>query len=211
MKKVLYPILSVIALLVGLPAAAQRNESHNAEIARHLELFDDIYRQLDIYYVDTLSADTVIRWAIKAMLDHVDPFTQYYPADDDELRQMATGKYAGIGSLIRYNRKEERAMVVEPYEGTPSQLAGVRAGDVILTIDGKDVKKKMTDEVSSMLRGEAGTSFELRVKRSGEAEPLTFRLTRQTIQLPSISYYGMKDDGVGYICLSNFTTGSALE
>lgn len=211
MKKVLYPILYMVALLVGMPAAAQRNESHNAEIARHLELFDDIYRQLDIYYVDTLSADTVIRWAIKSMLDHVDPFTQYYPADDDELRQMATGKYAGIGSLIRYNRKEERAMVVEPYEGTPSQLAGVRAGDVILTIDGKDVKKKMTDEVSGMLRGEAGTSFELRVKRSGETKPLTFRLTRQTIQLPSISYYGMKDDGVGYICLSNFTTGAALE
>lgn len=190
---------------------AQRAESHNAEIGHHLELFDDIYRQLDLYYVDTLSADTTIGWAIKSMLSHVDPFTQYYPEDDDELRQMATGKYAGIGSIIRYNTKEERTMIIEPYEGTPSQLAGMRAGDIILSVDGRDVLKMPTDQVSNLLRGEPGTSLEVVVRRMGQEEPLTFRLTRKNIQLPTITYYGMMDDGIGYLYLANFTTGSTLE
>ena len=190
---------------------AQSKEGHNAAIARHLELFDDIYRQLDVYYVDTLSADTTIGWAIKSMLSHVDPFTQYYPENDDELRQMATGKYAGVGSIIRFNRKEQRAMFIEPYEGTPSQRAGIRAGDVILSIDGVDVQKKMTDEVSNMLRGEAGTGLEVKVKRPNVEHPITFQLKRETIQLPTVPYYGVGADGTGYIYLSNFTSGATME
>ena len=192
-------------------AQAQSKESHNATIARHLELFDDIYRQLDAYYVDTLSADTTIGWAIKSMLSHVDPFTQYYPEDNDELRQMATGKYAGVGSIIRYNRKEQRAMFIEPYEGTPSQRAGIRAGDVILSIDGVDVLKKMTDEVSNMLRGEGGTGLEVQVKRPNVEKPLIFQLKRETIQLPTVPYYGVDKDGTGYMYLSNFTAGATSE
>jgi len=195
----------------SLHIVAQSREGHNAAIARHLELFDDIYRQLDVYYVDTLSADTTIGWAIKSMLSHVDPFTQYYPENDDELRQMATGKYAGVGSIIRFNRKEQRAMFIEPYEGTPSQRAGIRAGDVILSIDGVDVQKKMTDEVSNMLRGEAGTGLEVKVKRPNVEHPITFQLKRETIQLPTVPYYGVGADGTGYIYLSNFTSGATME
>ncbi len=205
-------ILSVFGCQFSIGKAyAQRTESHNAEIGRHLELFDDIYRQLDLYYVDTLSADTTIGWAIKSMLSHVDPFTQYYPEDNDELRQMATGKYAGIGSIIRYNTKEERTMIIEPYEGTPSQLAGMCAGDVILSVDGKDTYKMPTDKVSSMLRGEPGTSLEVSVRRMGQEKPLTFRLTRKNIQTPTVTYYGMTGEGLGYIYLANFTTGSTQE
>ena len=210
MKRVVLVFL-IFSFSHFLDALAQKNESHNAEIGRHLELFDDIYRQLDLYYVDTLSADTTIGWAIKSMLGHVDPFTQYYPENNDELRQMATGKYAGIGSVIRYNTKEKRAMIIEPYEGTPSQLAGMKAGDVILSVDGVDILEKPTSEVSEMLRGEAGTSLEVKVKRQGESETLTFRLTRKTIQLPAVPYYGMQGNDVGYIYLSNFTTNSTLE
>ena len=195
----------------SLHIVAQSREGHNAAIARHLELFDDIYRQLDVYYVDTLSADTTIGWAIKSMLSHVDPFTQYYPENDDELRQMATGKYAGVGSIIRFNQKEQRAMFIEPYEGTPSQRAGIRAGDVILSIDGVDVQKKMTDEVSNMLRGEAGTGLEVKVKRPNVEHPITFQLKRETIQLPTVPYYGVGADGTGYIYLSNFTSGATME
>lgn len=209
MKRLAVIICYLVFIISGL--SAQKSESHNAEISRHLELFDDIYRQLDLYYVDTLSADTTITWAIKSMLSHVDPFTQYYPEDDDDLRQMATGKYAGIGSIIRYNTKEHRAMIIEPYEGTPSQQAGMRAGDVILSVDGVDVLDKATSDVSNMLRGEAGTTLEVRVKRQGEPQPLTFRLTRKTIQLPSVPYYGMQADSLGYIYLSSFTTGSTQE
>ncbi len=210
MKRILFLSL-IFSFSHSLLLSAQRAESHNAEIGRNLELFDDIYRQLDLYYVDTLSADTTIRWAIKSMLSHVDPFTQYYPEDDDELRQMATGKYAGIGSIIRYNTKEERAMIIEPYEGTPSQLAGLKAGDVILTIDGVDVRKKPTSEVSNMLRGEPGTSLEVSVRRMGEEKPLNFRLTRKTIQMPAVTYYGMTGEGLGYIYLASFSQGSTQE
>lgn len=205
MKRIYLIIL--VCVCATLPSVAQKSGNHNAEIARNLETFNDIYKMLDLYYVDSLSADTTIQWAIKSMLAQVDPFTQYYPQDDQELRQMATGKYAGIGSIIRYNRKAKRAMIIEPYLGTPSQVAGVKAGDIILTIDGVDVEGKGTPEVSNMLRGEAGTTFELKVRRVGHEEPLTFMLTRKTIQQPDIPYYGMLGDGVGYIYQTGFTDG----
>ena len=144
-------------MLVALSAAAQNQENKNSVVSRNLDLFGDIYKQLDLFYVDTLNADTVIGWGIRSMLRQVDPFTDYYPADDDELRQMSTGKYAGIGSVVRYNRKEKRTMIGEPFENTPSQKAGLLAGDVLLSVDGKDTYGLPVDQVSSMLRGDAGT------------------------------------------------------
>ena len=167
----------IIMCMLPFALAAQKKENANSAISRNLELFNDIYKQLDLFYVDSLNADTVIGWGIRSMLQQVDPFTDYYPEDDEDLRQMATGKYAGIGSVIRYHKKEQRAVISEPYEGTPSQLAGVQAGDVILSIDGKDVKGMLTPKVSSMLRGEAGTTFELKVRR-GEEEK-SFLITRK--------------------------------
>ena len=203
-------LLLLIMCVLPLGLAAQKKGNANSAISRNLELFNDIYKQLDLFYVDSLNADTVIGWGIRSMLRQVDPFTDYYPDDDDDLRQMATGKYAGIGSVIRYHRKEQRCVISEPYEGTPSQQAGVRAGDVILSIDGKDVKGMLTPKVSSMLRGEAGTTFELKVRR-GEEEK-SFLITRQMIQLPEVPYYGMLGDGqTGYIYLTGFTEGACRE
>ena len=203
-------LLYIIMCMLPLCAAAQKKENANSAISRNLELFNDIYKQLDLFYVDSLNADTVIGWGIRSMLQQVDPFTDYYPDDDEDLRQTATGKYAGIGSVIRYHRKEQRAVISEPYEGTPSQLAGIQAGDVILSIDGKDVKGMLTPKVSSMLRGEAGTTFELKVRR-GEEEK-SFLITRQTIQLPQVPYFGMLGDGqTGYIYLTGFTEGACRE
>lgn len=198
-------------LILPLTATAQKNENPNSAISRNLEVFNDIYKQLDIFYVDSLNADTVIGWAIRSMLQHVDPFTTYYPENDEELRQMATGKYAGIGSVIRFHLKEDRAVISEPYEGTPSQKAGIKAGDVIMSIDGKDIKGMPTDQVSSMLRGEAGTTFELRIKRPGEEKERSFTITRQTIQMPQVPYYGIVRPGVGYIYLTGFTDGASRE
>lgn len=207
MKKV---YIYIIMCLLPLALAAQKKENSNSAISRNLELFNDIYKQLDLFYVDSLNADSVIGRGIRLMLQQIDPFTDYYPEDDEDLRQMATGKYAGIGSVIRYHRKEQRAVISEPYEGTPSQLAGVKAGDVILSIDGKDVKGMLTPKVSSMLRGEAGTTFELKVRR-GEEEK-SFLITRQTIQLPQVPYFGMLSDGqTGYIYLTGFTDGACRE
>lgn len=203
-------ILTILALLLAAAQTqAQTSENRNSKISRNLEIFNDIYKQLDLFYVDTLNADSVIGWGIAAMLRQVDPFTTYYPEDDEELRQMATGKYAGIGSIIRYHKKEDRAMISEPYFNTPSQKAGVKAGDIILSIDGKDVKGLGTPKVSDMLRGEAGTTFELKVRRLDEEK--TFTITRQTIQLPQVPYYGFVADEVGYILLTGFTEGACKE
>ncbi len=202
-------ILCLTLLLLSQTMSAQGKENRNSAISRNLEIFNDIYKQLDLFYVDTLDADTVIGTGIRAMLRQVDPFTEYYPEDDEELRQMATGKYAGIGSAVRFSNKEDRVVISEPYEGSPSQLAGVRAGDVILSIDGKDVKGVKAPKVSSMLRGEAGTTFLLKVLRDGKE--LEFSIMRQTIQMPQVPYYGMVGDCVGYIFLSGFTEGACKE
>ena len=190
---------------------AQVKENHNSKVVRNLEIFNDIYKMLDIFYVDTLAADTVMRWAIDGMLAKVDPYTGYYPADDDDLRQMATGKYAGIGSIIRYHAKHGRVIIAEPYEKTPSYNAGLKAGDIILTIDGKDIKGMMPTKVTEMLRGEAGTTLELKFQRPGEKKPRTVSITRSTIQLPAIPFYGIVDEGIGYLNLSSFTAGCARE
>ena len=206
-----HSLMALLALGISLTGLAQQGERPNSAISRNLEIFNDIYKQLDLFYVDSLDADTVIGWGIRSMLRQVDPFTDYYPEDDEELRQMATGKYAGIGSIVRFHKKEDRVVIAQPYEGSPSMKAGVRAGDVIQTIDGKDVKGMGTPRVSTMLRGEAGTTFELRVKRMGVDEPLTFHITRQTIQMPQVPYYGMVSPGVGYIFLTGFTDGACRE
>jgi carboxyl-terminal processing protease len=124
---------------------------------------------------------------------------------------MATGKYAGIGSIIRYHKKHDRVIISEPYENTPSQDAGLKAGDIILTIDGKDIKGLMPTKVTEMLRGEAGTTLELKFQRPGEKKPRIASITRSTIQLPSIPYYGILDEGIGYLNLSSFTAGCARE
>lgn len=185
---------------------AQKDISHNFEISKNLEIFNDIYKQLDLFYVDSLSADTVIGWAIDGMLRQVDPFTEYYPENNmGELREMTTGKYAGVGSIIRYYKKEDRVMMVEPWEDSPAAEAGIKAGDIILDIDGVDVKGKNVTEVSKMLRGDAGTSFEIRIKRSGETAPLTFKITRRNISVPPVPYYGKLNDEVGYIYFDRFT------
>ncbi|MBO7067696.1 MAG: S41 family peptidase [Bacteroidaceae bacterium] len=207
MRRLIYTLLLAILCVVG--ADAQKQSGHNAAISRNLEILNDIYKQLDIFYVDTLNADTVIGWGIRSLLRQVDPFTDYYPQEDEELRQMTTGKYAGIGSVIRYHKKENRAVISEPYENTPSQRVGLKAGDVIMRVDGKDVKGWGTSKVTGLLRGEAGTTFELVVKRGGEEK--TFHITRQTIQLPQVPYYGIIDNGTGYICLTGFTEGAYKE
>ena len=204
-------VLLTAILTFSLGIVAQQQENSHSAVSRNLEIFNDIYKQLDLYYVDSLSADTVIGWGISSMLHRVDPFTDYYPANDEELRQMATGKYAGIGSVIRFHKKEDRAVISEPYEGTPSDKVGLRAGDVIMTIDGRDVKGMLTPAVSNMMRGEAGTTFELRVKRGPEGKILPFKITRQTIQLPQVPYYGIVRPGVGYIYLTGFTDGACRE
>lgn len=210
MKKIF--LAAGLCCMSAIPVSAQKDSNHNFEISKNLEIFNDIYKQLDMFYVDSLSADTVIEWGIDAMLRQVDPFTMYYPEEGmDELKEMTTGKYAGIGAVIRFYKKEDRVMVIEPQEDSPAIEAGVKGGDLILSIDGKDMKGKSTQEVSENLRGDAGTTFELTVKRAGVEHPLSFKITRRNIAMPPVPYYGIVADGIGYIYFERFVDGCSRE
>ena len=210
MKKIF--LAAGLCCMSAIPVSAQKDSNHNFEISKNLEIFNDIYKQLDMFYVDSLSADTVIEWGIDAMLRQVDPFTMYYPKEGmDELKEMTTGKYAGIGAVIRFYKKEDRVMVIEPQEDSPAIEAGVKGGDLILSIDGKDMKGKSTQEVSENLRGDAGTTFELTVKRAGVEHPLSFKITRRNIAMPPVPYYGMVSDGIGYIYFERFVDGCSRD
>ena len=210
MKKIF--LAAGLCCMSAIPVSAQKDSNHNFEISKNLEIFNDIYKQLDMFYVDSLSADTVIEWGIDAMLRQGDPFTVYYPEEGmDELKEMTTGKYAGIGAVIRFYKKEDRVMVIEPQEDSPAIEAGVKGGDLILSIDGKDMKGKSTQEVSENLRGDAGTTFELTVKRAGVEHPLSFKITRRNIAMPPVPYYGMVADGIGYIYFERFVDGCSRD
>lgn len=209
--------LIILAAWLALPATAQKN--HNFEVSKNLEIFNNLFKQLDLYYVDTLDADKLVKTATASMLNTLDPYTEYYPDDErDDLKQMLTGKYAGIGSLIHYSKNEDRCIISEPFENMPAAEGGLKAGDVILSIAGKEFGPKgsqntneFTESVSNALRGEPGTSFIVKIQRPGEDKPREIKLTRRAIKTPPISYYGMIAENTGYIYLSSFPEGAATD
>lgn len=210
MKRILTAVLT--ACMAVLSGWAQNVGDHNFEVAKNLDIFNAIYKQLEMSYVDTLRAGDVIGTGINAMLRSLDPYTVYYPEEDTkDLKMMFTGKYAGIGALIRYHQRLKTTVIDEPYEGMPAAVAGLRKGDIIVAIDDSVMTGKKTDYVSSRLRGDAGTSFILKVRRPSTGKVMDFKVTRRSIKLPDIPYYGLRPDGVGYINLSGFTEGSARE
>ena len=199
-------ILSVCAGMIALGSMAQEVKNHHLEVAKNLEIFNALYKSLDMMYVDTLDANKVVTAGIDAMLESLDRYTEYYPEDrQKELKTMLTGKYAGIGALIRYHQKLKRVVIDEPYEGMPSSLVGLKKGDIILQIDDTLMTDKNTSYVSSHLRGEPGTTFVLKVLRPTTGKTLTFKITRQNIKMPEITWYGMLPNDIGYISLNTFT------
>lgn len=194
---------------MGISVHAQ-NKDHNLEVAKNLEVFNSIYKHLDLLYVDTLNAKEVVGNAINGMLRSLDPYTVYYSEDKtNELRTMLTGKYAGIGSIIRWNSQISNSVIEEPYEGMPAAEAGLRKGDVILSIDGESMKGKDNAYVSEHLRGDAGTTFELKIRRPSTGKEMRFKITRRSIQMPAVPYYGVQQGGIGYIKLNEFTENCA--
>ena len=209
MRKQLICVLLAIGLM---PAMAQKDKDHNFEVAKNMEVFTAIYKNLDMMYVDTLNAGEVIGNGINAMLRSLDPYTEYYPENKvKELDRMLTGKYAGVGALIRYNQQLKRVVVDEPYENMPAAEAGLKKGDIILSIDDSTMTDKDVAYVSSRLRGEPGTSFILKVKRPITGKTMRMKVTRRSIQLPYLPYYGLQENGVGYINLNAFTVNSARD
>lgn len=197
-------VLAGVALITIAFFSFKSGDDRNFQIAKNLDIFNSIVKELDMFYVDTLDPNKTIREGIDNMLYSLDPYTVYYPEDDsDELEMMVKGSYGGIGSLIRYNPKLEYTVIAEPYEGMPAAESGLKAGDMLLEIDGKDLKGN--SDVSTLLRGQVGTSFKLKVQRPGVKDPMEFDIVRRSIQMPAIPYYGKLDGQVGYINLSSFS------
>lgn len=198
-------VILFLMLTVALSSTAQ-DKDHNLEVAKNLDVFNTIYKQLDMLYVDTLDAKEVIGNAINGMLRSLDPYTVYYPEDQaNKLRTLFTGKYAGIGAMIRWNSQINNSVIEEPYEGMPAAEVGLKKGDVILSIDGESMAGKTNDYVSNHLRGDAGTTFELKIRRPSTGKEMKMKITRRAIQMPAVPYYGIVRDNIGYIKLSEFT------
>lgn len=215
MKRILC-ILVVLVLnssLFILHSQAQKKQKneHSFSVAKNMDVFNSLYRDLDVMYVDTLDADELVKVGIDAMLSSLDPYTEYFPEEDmGELKMMTTGKYGGMGSIIRM-RKDSLVVIGEPYANMPAAEVGLKVGDVLKMIDDTDLKGMKVDEVSNMLRGEPGTTFVLTVQRPGEKKERKFSITRRNIKLPSIPWSGMVSDKVGYINLSQFTEDCSVD
>ena len=209
MKKVL---ISLLVVLLAAPAFAQIDRDHDFKTAKNMDIFNSIYKNLDLMYVDTLDAQEVVGNGIKAMLGSLDPYTTYYPEEKvNELKNMLTGKYAGVGAVVRYNFQLQRVCISEPYENMPAAEVGLKKGDIILSIDDEDMTNKDVAYVSDHLRGDPGTSFIIKVKRPSTGKTLKMKITRRTIQMPFLPYYGMLEGGFGYINFNSFTDNCAKD
>lgn len=197
-----------VALVAATSISATR--SNKAEIARNLDIFNAIYKELQTNYVDSIDSEKAITTAIDAMLGSLDPYTEYFPASSqDQLTQMTSGEYGGIGALIQ-EVKGKGVIISEPYENTPSAKAGLRPGDLLMVIDNDTVLGWSSKKVTEKLKGEAGTKLKVTVKRPYAKDSiLTLDVTRSKIQLPSVPYYGVIRDEIGYIYLNQFTDKAA--
>lgn len=204
MKKI---FLSITILLAIMPAMSQNTtKDRGFEIAKNLEIFSNIYRNLHLNYVDDVDPGKTMKVAIDAMLASMDPYTNYYPESDmEDVKLQLMGQYGGMGALIHQNGKN--VYIAEPYEGLPADKAGLKAGDKIIAINGESAEGKTNAEVSSSLRGQAGTSFEITLSRDGKE--FTTKITREEIQLPNVPYSGMVAGNCGYIKLNEFTKDAA--
>ena len=199
-------LLFSVVLLFSLQAKAQSN---GFEVIKSLELMDQIYENLDLYFVDDVQPGKLSKVAIDAMLKELDPYTVYYAeANIEDYRLMTTGQYGGIGSLIK--KADEYVYISEPYEGNPAQKSGLRAGDKILEIDGKTMFNKPSDQVSDALKGPKGTVVKILVERFNEGNKL-IEITRDEIKIPDVPYYGIIKEKVGYISLNSFTQTASEE
>jgi carboxyl-terminal processing protease len=204
MKQKIISFILFVSATVNLSAQDVRN--HNLEVAKNIEIFNAIYKNLDLMYVDTLNASEVIGTGINAMLRSLDPYTEFYPEEKQkDLKMLMTGKYAGIGALVRYHQKLKRVVIEEPYAGMPAAQVGLKKGDIILQIDDTVMTDKTVNYVSEHLRGDPGTTFVLKIQRPSTGKKMTFKITRQSIKMPEITYYGMRPNGIGYINLNSFT------
>ena len=201
-------------LLGGIFFGFNKTDDRNFQIVKSLDVFNSVFKELDMFYVDSIDPKEVVEYGIQAMLAKTDPYTEYYPEEDNTLKEMTSGKFGGIGSVIRYYSPRKRVAIIEPSEGNPAAEAGLKAGDIILEINGKEMLQEnrtpneMTSYVSDHLRGEPGTLCVIKVERPTSDStyvPLEFKITRGTIRTNPVPYYSMLNDSVGYIYISTFS------
>jgi C-terminal peptidase (prc) len=202
-------IISLIAVSVWVVAQQDAN-NRRFSLSKNLDVFNSVARELDAFYVDTLNYDKVVRSGIDNMLDGLDPYTVYMPKEEtDELKMMTTGEYAGIGALI--GGKSGQVFISEPYEGKPAAKAGLKAGDILVELNGQDLKKKSTSEVSALLKGQPKTIIKLKIQRPGETKLRSFDIIRERIVINPVVYYGVVGNNTGYVLLNEFTSNAAEE
>lgn len=190
-----------IAIAALLPIAAGDNYF---ELSKNMEVFSDIYKELNIYYVDEVNPNELMRTGIDAMLESLDPYTNYYSeAEMESFRFETTGKYGGIGSIIR--KKGDFIAIIEPYENSPAAKAGLKAGDLIISVDGKSTEGRSVEDVSKLLKGSPGTTVDLLIRRTGFDNDQTYTLEREDIGIENVPYFGYIEEGIGYITLTQFT------
>ncbi len=204
-------LLLVLPLtLVVTTATYYADDDKDFEILKNLDIFHSLMREINIFYVDEISPADLIKQAIDAMLESLDPYTVFIPESQmEDLKLMTTGEYGGIGAGIREDG--ENIVITDPYEGFPAQKNDVRAGDIITEIDGRPIKGKSSEEVRELLKGQPNTELKLLLKRPGEEKPVEKNLLREEIKIKNVQYYGMVEDGIAYINLSNFTENAAQE
>lgn len=208
MKKL--TLFAALLIIISVLASAA-TRSKKSEISRNLDIFNALYKELQTFYVDSIDAEKSINTAIAAMLNDIDPYTEYFSSkEQDKFRTMTTGEYGGIGSIIQ--QSDNGVIVSEPYEGSPAQLAGLRPGDIFVMIDGDSVVGLTSDKVSEKLKGQSGTKLKLLMKRPWVTDSiLEFEIKRGKIQMPSVPYAGMIRPGVGYISFTSFSEKSYPE
>lgn len=209
MKKAKKKIL-VVALSLGLLISAASFVDNTFEVSKNLDIFATLFRELNLYYVDDVKPGDLMKKGIDAMLETLDPYTEYYPESAiEDYKFMLTGQYGGIGAAIR--QKGDYVIVAEPYQGFPAYKADIRAGDIILEVNGTPAKGKKTEDVTKILKGTPNTQVKVLIQREGEAKPIEKTLMREEIKIKNVRYYGMITDSIGYIKLGTFTENAADE
>jgi carboxyl-terminal processing protease len=200
----------ILALLVVTAFSFKSPAEKYFEVAKSLDIFATLFKEVNTYYVDEVEPEKLIRKGIDGMLESLDPYTDYIPEDEMEsFRITTTGQYGGVGAMIGIVNK--RTVITHPYKNFPAQKIGIRVGDEIIAVDGKPVQGKSTSEISTLLKGQPKTEVEVRVKRYGQKDNLVFKIKRERISVSNIAYYGMLDSDIAYIKLDDFTPGASRE